>query len=128
MSPLRGTRPRSRPISCSTTSRRRRPMPDSRLIPDLLNALRDGYPPSILGWTRVEARPRTHDFDRALRAEVRDALWFLTRQWQMGEFDADDAGLPIRTRMRVRKAPLTEYGARSASPAPFDPTLPLEAQ
>ena len=30
--------------------------------------------------------------DRALRAEVRDPLWMLTRQWQMGEFQGDDAG------------------------------------
>ena len=28
-------------------------------------------------------------------AEVRDALWMLTRQWQMGEFEGDDAGSPI---------------------------------
>ena len=43
---------------------------------------------------RLEGRPRTHNFDRALKAEVRDALWMLTKQWQMGEFKGDDAGTP----------------------------------
>ena len=39
------------------------------------------FPPIIKGWNRLEGRPRTVDYSRALRAEVRDALWFLTRQW-----------------------------------------------
>ena len=34
----------------------------------------------------------TMSFDRALRVEVRDALWMLTRQWQTGEFQGEDAG------------------------------------
>ena len=42
--------------------------------------------PTITMWNRLEGRPRRHDFDRALKAEVRDALWMLTKQWQMGEF------------------------------------------
>jgi hypothetical protein len=33
----------------------------------------------------VRAGPRTTDFDRALRAEVRAPLWLLARQWQVGE-------------------------------------------
>ena len=47
--------------------------------------------PSITRWNRLEGRPRTHDFERAMRAEVRDALWMISRQWQMGEFQGDDA-------------------------------------
>ena len=30
--------------------------------------------PTSLMWNRLEGRPRTHNFDRAMRAEVRDAL------------------------------------------------------
>ena len=41
--------------------------------------------PAITAYNRLEGRPRTVDFTRSLRAEVRDALWFLTRQWQLGE-------------------------------------------
>ena len=40
--------------------------------------------PVIKGWNRLEGRPRTVNYERALRAEVRDALWFLARQWQFG--------------------------------------------
>ena len=47
--------------------------------------------PALPTFNRLEARPRTHDFDQALRAEVRDALWMLAKQWQVGEFFADDA-------------------------------------
>ncbi|MGH9175428.1 MAG: hypothetical protein ACRD1H_13775, partial [Vicinamibacterales bacterium] len=47
--------------------------------------------PSITAYNRLEARARTEDFERSLRAEVRDPLWMLTRQWQMGELEAEDA-------------------------------------
>jgi len=32
----------------------------------------------VRGWNRLEGRPRSADFERSLRAEVRDPLWFLT--------------------------------------------------
>ena len=47
--------------------------------------------PTITLFNRLEGRPRTRTFDRALRAEVRDALWMLTRQWQLGELAAPRA-------------------------------------
>jgi hypothetical protein len=59
--------------------------------------------PTIMMWNRLECRPRTKNFDRALQAEVRDALWMLTRQWQMGEFKADDAGSPVLAKMHIRQ-------------------------
>ena len=34
--------------------------------------------PTIVQWNRLEVRPRIKDFDRALQAEIRDALWMLT--------------------------------------------------
>ena len=46
--------------------------------------------PLVRGWNRLEGRPRSEDFDRSLRAEVRDPVWFLTRQWQYGELEGDD--------------------------------------
>lgn len=58
-------------------------------------ALRQKFFPTSLMWNRLEGRPRTYNFDRAMRAEVRDALWMLTKQWQMGEFQGDDAGSPV---------------------------------
>src|SRR6478735_978070 len=42
--------------------------------------------------SRLEPRPRDNDLRRSLSAEVRDPLWFLFRQWQMGEFQGEDTG------------------------------------
>jgi len=77
---------------------------------------------------RLEARPRTHDFDRALRAEVRDALWMLTKQWQMGEFKGDDAGSPMLSKMYMEKTMLTKYRPGNHAVESFDDTIPLEAR
>ena len=79
----------------------------SRPRADAIAALK--FPPAIVGWNRLEGRPRTVQFDRALRAEVRDALWFLTRQWQFGEFKGEDAGSPVDVRTAVRVDPLQHY-------------------
>jgi len=62
------------------------------VVPDMKLALRELLFPTITVWNRLEGRPRRADFDRALKAEVRDPLWMLTKQWQLGEFKADDAG------------------------------------
>lgn len=43
-------------------------------------------------WNRLEVSPRNADNSSAFKAEVWDALWLLTRQWQLGEFIGDDAG------------------------------------
>src|SRR5438552_2043929 len=84
--------------------------------------------PGITIWNRLEGRPRADKFDRALRAEVRDALWLLTRQWQMGEFRGDDAGSPILTRVRLETTPLRKYQAADGPVEPFDDSVPLEAR
>lgn len=84
--------------------------------------------PSITVYNRLEGRPRTRSFDRSLRAEVRDPLWFLTRQWQLGEFQADDAGSPVSSQMLLERTELTELGAREAPVTAFDGQLPLETR
>jgi len=60
------------------------------VITDLRAALADRAFPTVTVWNRLEGRPRTTDFDRALKAEVRDALWMLARQWQFGELRGED--------------------------------------
>src|SRR5947207_899423 len=82
--------------------------------------------PAITAWNRLEARPRAHDFERSLRAEVRDALWMLTRQWQMGELDAEDAGSPIDARLLTRKLTVDRVTLGNVPPQPYDDSVPLE--
>jgi hypothetical protein len=84
--------------------------------------------PVVKGWNRLEGRPRAVDFERALRAEVRDALWFLARQWQFGELAGEDAASPVEVRTLVRSSPLTRYAPRGGAPAPYQPDVPLETR
>src|SRR6476469_8503880 len=81
--------------------------------------------PVVRGWNRLEGRPRSEDFERSLRAEVRDPLWFLTRQWQYGEFEGEDAGSPIDARVVYTTAPFDRVSAGAAA-EPYDPRTPLE--
>src|SRR5215510_8037934 len=81
--------------------------------------------PLIRGWNRLEGRPRSADFTRSLRAEVRDPLWFLTRQWQYGEFEGEDAGSPIDARIAYRTSTLDRYKIGDTA-LPYDAATPLE--
>jgi hypothetical protein len=84
--------------------------------------------PAITLWNRLEGQPRTDDFDRALKAEIRDPLWMLTKQWQMGEFEGDDAGSPISAKLHMATTELTRYSAAGHSPQRLAADLPLEAR
>ncbi|HHG86693.1 MAG TPA: hypothetical protein ENJ82_18235, partial [Bacteroidetes bacterium] len=60
-------------------------------------------------FNRLETRARTEDFSRALRAEVRDPLWMLSRQWQMGEFRAENTGSAIKSRVHASIHPVQQF-------------------
>ena len=97
-------------------------------VSDIRTALDERLLPTITVWNRLEGRPRRADFDRALKAEVRDALWMLTKQWQIGEFEAEDAGSPVSTKVRMRTAPLTKYEPAGSAAEAFTEDVPLEAK
>jgi hypothetical protein len=84
---------------------------------------------SVTVWTRLEPHPREGSMQRSLQAQVRDPLWLLARQWQLGEFAGDDAGSPVQATMSVQSRPLTGYAADDSGVAAvaFDQTLALEA-
>jgi hypothetical protein len=83
--------------------------------------------PVIMAWNRLEGRPRKRDFHRALRAEIRDPLWMITKQWQVGEFKGDDAGSPVFAKVHVETTKLDKYKPGTADVRPFDNEVPLEA-
>ncbi len=97
------------------------------MIPDIQIALKQLEYPTITVWNRLEGRPRAKDFNRALKAEIRDALWMLTRQWQMGEFRGNDAGSPVSAKICVANTRLTKYRAGDGPVQPFPDEAPLEA-
>jgi hypothetical protein len=103
-------------------------MVDLPILTNLRRELTTMTIPSVTQWNRVEGRPRTEAFDRALRAEVRDGLWMLARQWQMGEFLGDDAGSPVLSRMRMDYTELTKAKLGEDPVEPMVDPLPLEAR
>jgi hypothetical protein len=90
--------------------------------------------PSITSWTRLEPVGSQGDVAEGYAARIHDALWLLARQWQLGEFQGEDAGTPIVARWRGRVAPVTRYHPSPIPPntqlnaGPYDPDTPLETQ
>lgn len=84
--------------------------------------------PSLTTWTRLEPQPRDPSMERSLQAQVRDPLWLLARQWQMGEFIGDDAGSPVDATIAVEMRNISTYtpGTLDSSMIPIDPKLPIE--
>jgi hypothetical protein len=101
-------------------------MSSSVAVRDISKALSARLLPTVTTWNRLEARPRTIAFDRALRAEVRDALWMLTKQWQMGEFKGSDAGSPVSAKTQVALTRLTKYQPGKNPVEPIDYATPLD--
>lgn len=105
--------------------------------PALKNALLSTeFRAALTLWNRLEGRARREDFDRSLRAEVRDPLWMLTRQWQFGEFKGEDAGSAVKARVQLNTTRIDRYAVKSESPdtifenaVPYDDRrLPLEVE
>jgi hypothetical protein len=81
---------------------------------------------SITYWNRLDSYPRSHDVGRSLRAEIRDAMWMLTRQWQFGEFKAEDAGSPISAKVSARHITPSSVTINQQV-VPYDLSVPIEA-
>ena len=84
------------------------------------------YFPAAVSWNRLEGRSRTNDLLRPMRAEIRDPLWMLARQWQLGEFQAEDAGAPIQARLSTRTSKPSRISFAGRPPVDLDLARPLE--
>jgi hypothetical protein len=102
-------------------------MPDAVLIDKAL-FLKSAFTPAIVNWNRLEGRPRREDFARSLRAEIRDPLWTICRQWQFGEFRAENAGSAIDARVQLRVGRLDGYAPAGSPLRPHDDDVPLEVR
>jgi hypothetical protein len=103
-------------------------MADKNIVVNMNEAVLKRLHPAITRWNRLQGRPRTHHFDRALRAEVRDALWMLSRQWQLGEFQGDDAGSPVLARLCMDVSRIDRFQAGQGAVEPLRLDEPLEAR
>jgi hypothetical protein len=88
---------------------------------------------SITSWTRLEPACRNAELGRSIGARLFDPVWLLTRQWQMGEFQAADTGAPVSARVRATSALLSRCHLgvlppnTNAQAAAYDPLrIPLE--
>lgn len=93
----------------------------------------EGAKPSITSWTRLETRSRQADMRTSLSARVFDPLWLMARQWQVGEFQGEDAGMPVLARVRAQNTMLSRIHLGAIPPntitaaAEYDPQrIPLE--
>src|SRR5947199_6949551 len=85
--------------------------------------------PRVVAYNRLEACPRTLDFTRNLSAEIRDPLWMLTRQWQFGEFEGEDAASPVTCRIAYHHERMDRVAFPKEQTFEFDPTfIPLETK
>ncbi|GAA4329752.1 hypothetical protein GCM10023165_02810 [Variovorax defluvii] len=90
---------------------------------------------SITSWTRLEPHCRDEAMASGPGARVFDPLWLLARQWQVGEFQAEDTGSPVHARVRATSAMLSccwlgelKHDTQVQAPR-YDPrTMPLEVQ
>lgn len=83
---------------------------------------------ALLAANRLETRPRSPEFNRALRAEIRDPTWLLARQWQLHEFRAEDRGTPAFAEVVVSELPLSRLALPGQSSRAYVPAhQPLEA-
>ena len=76
---------------------------------------------------RLEAIHTAHDLQAlrdAMRARVHDPVWFLGRQWQLGEHRGRDAASPALVHLTVTETPVA---GRSAAPEEDPQITPPEA-
>ena len=111
-----------------------------QIDPALKNQLlTETFRPAITLWNRLEGRARREEFDRSLRVEIRDPLWMLTRQWQLGELTGEDGGSAARARVQVSTGRIDRFAVKSENRnalggeqwqpgVVYDVEVPLEAE
>ncbi|MBD11127.1 MAG: hypothetical protein CMN18_00260 [Roseovarius sp.] len=79
---------------------------------------------------RIEASTVDPELTEGLAARVADPLWYLARQWQVGEFKGEDAASPVAVDVAIDIYPITQVrrdNAKEPSTTAFTPgTGPIE--
>jgi hypothetical protein len=76
------------------------------------DALALSAPPTL---TRLEPQSASGDPRPGIEARVHDPLWLLGRQWQLGEFEGEDAGTPITVRAVTRTVRVDRWAAGASA-------------
>jgi hypothetical protein len=77
---------------------------------------------------RLEPRPPARPLEEGFAAPLADPLWFLGRQWQLGEHAGANAASPVEVAITRSQTPITTTG-QDRTPRPHDTpqTTPPEA-
>ena len=73
--------------------------------------------PTIPTYIRLEPRPHERNLEAGFAAAVHDPVWFLARQWQMGEHQGENASSPTWVNYRRSSRVIGAPDPR------FDPTV-----
>ncbi|MCB0252371.1 MAG: hypothetical protein KDI55_01440 [Anaerolineae bacterium] len=80
-------------------------------------------------YRRLESIQPFGDLERGFRAEVHDPVWFLGRQWQMGEHHGEDASSPVEVRYALDQIPLLPFdGNPELDPQVVPPEAIVESE
>lgn len=87
------------------------------------------FEPFISNRNRLEGLPRQAEFEKSLRAETADPLWMLTRQWQLGEFQGEDAGTACQAKILSEEQEPGVLAISGKASKKYDPSqTPLEPE
>jgi hypothetical protein len=75
---------------------------------------------------RLEPAHTYTDLSRGLAAEVADPVWFLGRQWQLGEHRGEDAASPVRVEYRASLVPLRRLSGLDPRVVPAEAIIESE--
>lgn len=76
--------------------------------------------------SRLEPKNKSTDLTEGIQARIKDPCWLLGRQWQMGEFRAQNGGTPVRTEISFLKRPMNRMIRGNFETPNFDLEKPLE--
>ena len=51
-------------------------------------------------WIRLHPQSVDDTLAVSVQARIHDPLWLLGRQWQLGEFEGEDAGTPLTVKLK----------------------------
>lgn len=84
--------------------------------------------PDITFQVRYEPALRVNDVAPTISANVHDALWMLTQQWRVGEFNGEDAGTLVKAKIETQSTHINRYRGGNGPVEAFNPDVPLEAK
>jgi len=76
--------------------------------------------------SRLEPKNKSIDITEGIQARIKDPCWLLGRQWQMGEFQAQNGGNPVRTELSYTKTPMNHLIRGNLEMSDIDLEKPLE--